>query len=157
MNSSSSPEVSRSLVQRNVWCADRRARPVFPPLFSAYRRRRSSGRRRTDRPGYVDVYDLGTWGIALSILLLSMIDAYLTTFQVQRGLVREANPLMNMVLVRCGHHSFISLKLALTALPLAILVLHREWRVARYAARVCLWAYILLTFYHLYLVLSLPR
>ncbi len=86
-----------------------------------------------------------------------MIDAFLTAFQVKRGFVREANPLMNMVLVRCGDYSFVSLKLALTAVPLAILVLHREWRVARYAARVCLWAYILLTCYHLYLVLSLPR
>ncbi|NWG11946.1 MAG: hypothetical protein HXY20_00240 [Acidobacteria bacterium] len=137
--------------------ADRRARPVFPPLFSTYRRRRNSGRRKTDPPGYVDVYDAGTWGVALSILLLSMVDALLTGFQIRRGLVREANPLMNMVLVHCGHYSFISLKLALTAMPLAILVLHREWGVARYAARICLWAYLFLTCYHLYLALSLPR
>ena len=136
---------------------DRRTRHVFPPLFSTYRRRRSSGRRRTDAPGYVDVYDLGTWGVAISIVLLSMIDAFMTTFQVKRGLAREANPLMNMVLVRCGYYSFVSLKLGLTAMPLAILVLHREWMVARYAARACLWAYILLTCYHLYVVLSLPR
>ncbi len=136
---------------------DRRTKPIFPPLVSTYRRRRSSGRRRTDPPGYIDVYGLRTWGVATTIILLSMIDAFLTAFQVKRGFVREANPLMNMVLVRCGDYSFVSLKLALTAVPLAILVLHREWRVARYAARVCLWAYILLTCYHLYLVLSLPR
>ena len=94
--------------------------------------------------------------MAISILLLSTLDAVLTGMQIRTGYFREANPLMNAVLVYGGVHSFVSIKLAMTAIPLAIIVLHKEWAVARFAARLCLWAYILLTFYHLYLILLLP-
>jgi len=135
---------------------NRRRRASFPPAFSSYRRRRSSGRRLTDPAGYVDIYDAGSWRVAISILLLSTLDAVLTGMQIRTGYFREANPLMNAVLVYGGVHSFVSIKLAMTAIPLAIIVLHKEWAVARFAARLCLWAYILLTFYHLYLILLLP-
>ena len=135
---------------------DRRQVSTFPPVFSAYRRRRSSGRRQADRPRYVDIYDAGSWRVATSILLLSMLDAILTGMQIRSGFFHEANPLMNAVLIHGGVHSFVSIKLAMTAMPLAIIILHKEWAVARFAARLCLWAYILLTFYHLYLILQLP-
>jgi hypothetical protein len=135
---------------------DRRRRPTFPPAFSAHRRRKSSGRRLGDPAQYVDIYDAGSWRVALSILLLSTLDAILTGMQIRSGFFREANPLMNAVLVHGGVHSFVSIKLAMTAIPLAIIILHKEWAVARFAARLCLWAYILLTFYHLYLILLLP-
>jgi len=136
---------------------DRRRKPAFPPASSIYRRRRSSGRRGTDPPRYVDVYDAGSWGVAMSILLLSALDAMLTGMQIRSGFFREANPLMNAVLVHGGVHSFVSIKLAMTAMPLAIIILHKEWAVARFAARLCLWAYILLTLYHLYLILLFPH
>jgi hypothetical protein len=135
---------------------DRRRKATFPPIFSSYHRRRSSGRRRTDPARYVDIYDAGSWRLAISILLLSTLDAILTGIQIRTGFFREANPLMNAVLVSGGVHSFVSIKLAMTAMPLAIIILHKEWAVARFAARLCLWAYILLTFYHLYLILLLP-
>jgi hypothetical protein len=135
---------------------DRRRKAAFPPIFSAYRRRRSSGRRQTDTARYVDIYDAGSWRVAVSILLLSTLDAILTGMQIRTGLFREANPLMNALLVHGGVYSFVSIKLAMTAMPLAIIVLHKEWAAARFAARLCLWAYILLTFYHLYLILLLP-
>ena len=94
--------------------------------------------------------------MAISILLLSTLDAVLTGMQVRSGFFHEANPLMNAVLIHGGIHSFVSVKLAMTAMPLAIIILHKEWAVARFAARLCLWAYVLLTFYHLYLILLLP-
>jgi hypothetical protein len=40
----------------------------------------------------------------------------------------------------------------MTALPLAIIILHKEWPLARYVARVCLWFYVVILIYHLYLV-----
>jgi len=135
---------------------DRRQEPTFPPAFSAYRRRSSSGRRQTDHARYVDIYDAGSWRVAISILLLSTVDAILTGMQVRSGFFREANPLMNALLIQGGVHSFVSVKLAMTAMPLAIIILHKEWAVARFAARLCLWAYIVLTCYHLYLILLLP-
>jgi len=104
----------------------------------------------------VDIYDAGSWRVAISILLLSTVDAILTGMQVRSGFFREANPLMNALLIQGGVHSFVSVKLAMTAMPLAIIILHKEWAVARFAARLCLWAYIVLTCYHLYLILLLP-
>jgi hypothetical protein len=151
-----SPAQSLSSQERRSG-ADRRGKIPFPPTFSGQRRRRSSGRRRTDGPQYVDIYDLGSWGVAMAVLLLSLLDAVLTGLQIRSGFFHEANPLMNAVLVHGGVYTFISLKVALTAMPLAIIVMHKEWAVARHAARACLWAYILLACYHVYLILSLPR
>ena len=147
---------TREALQEERTGEDRREKPTFPPAFSVYRRRRSSGRRQADPARYVDIYDSRTWGVAISILLLSTLDAILTGMQIRSGFFREANPLMNAVLIHGGVHSFVSIKLAMTAMPLAIIILHKEWAVARFAARLCLWAYILLTLYHLYLILLLP-
>jgi hypothetical protein len=144
------------LLQEKRMGEDRRRKTTFPPTFSAHRRRRSSGRRQCDAARYVDIYDAGSWRVAISILLLSTLDGILTGMQIRSGFFREANPLMNAVLIHGGVHSFVSIKLAMTAMPLAIIILHKEWAVARFAARLCLWSYILLTFYHLYLILLLP-
>jgi len=122
--------------------------------FSAHRRRRSGGRRKTDRGGYVDVYDSRTWGIAISVMVLSCLDAVLTGVQIADGKSSEANPIMNLALYHGGFYTFFSLKAAMTAFPLAILVLHKEWALARYAARLCLWSYICVALYHLYLFLA---
>jgi len=139
--------------ERRDGCApDRRRKPGFPRLFFGQRRRRSTGRRFPESPGYVDVYDFRSWAIALSILFLSVIDAFLTGLQVSCGSVIEANPLMRLILVRGGIPHFFGAKIAMTALPLALLIMHKEWSLARFAARSCLWAYILLSFYHIYLV-----
>lgn len=131
---------------------DRRRPPGFPPEFSGQRRRQRSGRRRTDRAGYVDIYDRGSWSIALAVMGMSFLDAILTVFQIQRGTVREANPLMNMTLAWGGIYAFFSLKAAMTAFPLAIIILHKEWVLARYFARLCLWFYIVILIYHMYLL-----
>lgn len=144
------PKMHLSVERRS--CPDRRIRAAFPPLFSSYRRRRSKGRRRTDKCSYVDLYDLRSWGVALSVLILSITDAVLTGMQLVSGKVQEANPIMNAVIRLGGIYSFLSLKAAMTALPLAIIILHKEWALARYAARLCLLSYILVAMYHLYLI-----
>jgi hypothetical protein len=131
---------------------DRRAPVGFPPQFSHFRRRRSKGRRNMDPGGYVDIYDRGSWTIAIAIMALSILDAVLTVSQIERGLVREANPIMNVVLAWGGVYTFFSLKAAMTAFALAIIILHKEWSLARYMVRICLLCYILIIFYHLYLV-----
>jgi hypothetical protein len=131
---------------------DRRAHATFPPKFSSFRRRRSSGRRKTDRGGYIDIYDRGSWAVAISVLILSGIDAILTILQLKRGVIREANPVMDMVLSWGGIYTFFSLKAAMTAFALAIIMIHKEWLLARYMARVCLGCYVLILCYHIYLV-----
>ena len=131
---------------------DRRRPPVFPPRFSAHRRRRCAGRRAGDAPGYVDIYDAATWAVAFSILVLSFIDAASTTLLIRSAHAREANPLMKAVLGFGGAYTFVSVKLLLTSFPLAIIVMHKEWRLARFAARTVLLAYALLAVYHVFLL-----
>jgi len=130
---------------------DRRERSA-PGIFRSYRRRKTRGRRKTDRAAYIDVYDARSWGVALSVLTLSIMDGLLTSMQISSGKSVEANPLMHLIIVRGGMITFVGLKAAMTALPLAIIMLHKEWKLARLAARVCLWSYILIALYHIYLL-----
>ena len=46
------------------------------------------------------------------------------------------------------------MKAAMTVIPVFIILIHKEWRLARYAARIVLWAYILLAIYHIFLLLK---
>ena len=131
---------------------ERRSPRSLPMLFSSGGRRGSAGRRSSDAAGYVDRYDLRTWAIAISVLLLSILDAVLTTLQIGSGHATEANPLMDRLLRSGGPYTFFGLKAAITALAIAVIVLHKEWKIGRLATRVCLWSYILLSVYHLYLV-----
>jgi hypothetical protein len=64
----------------------------------------------------------------------------------------EANPIMETVLRFGGVYTFAGVKAALTALPLAIIIVHKEWTLARFAARLVLLAYLLVTAYHIYLI-----
>ncbi len=131
---------------------DRRQPPIFPPRFSGQRRRSSKGRRKTDRGGYVDIYDRKSWVIALSVMGLSFLDAVLTAFQIRRGMALEANPIMNLAIEWGGMYAFFSLKAAMTAFPLAVIILHKEWLLARQVAHLCIGFYIVILLYHLYLV-----
>jgi heme exporter protein D len=117
------------------------------------RRRRSRGRRQTDKGAYVDIYDFRTWGIAIAVLLLSLLDAFLTRMHLLRGSAQELNPLMKAIIDMGGYPVFFTAKIAMTIFPMAIIVIHKEWTFGRYAARLCLWAYLLLTCYHFYLLL----
>lgn len=132
---------------------DRRSRPSVPPLFSSYRRRRSAGRRQNDQPGYVDIYGIRSWIIVLSIITLSLLDAVFTALQILSGTIEEANPLMNMVISRGGIITFFTVKAAMTTLPLALIILHKEWKIARCAVWICLSAYSLISLYHIYLII----
>ena len=99
----------------------------------------------------MDVYSARTWVFAFSVLALSIFDALLTGKEISTGMVQEANPVMKAALNWGGIYTFYGAKAALTALPLAVLVLHKEWPIAKFIAWVCLWCYILIALYHLYL------
>ena len=149
--------LSESAGQNSAMHADRRSanngrRQAVPLLFAGPRRRRSKGRRKTDEVGYIDQYDLRSWAVAASILSLSLLDAFMTWMHILNRRGSEANPLMNAIIRWGGFYPFIGIKAAMTAFPLAILMLHKEWRLARLAARICLWSYILIALYHFYLV-----
>ncbi len=132
---------------------DRRNPSGVLSVFTApFRRRRSKGRRKTDRGAYVDIYDRRSLSIAFAILLLSAFDAVLTGYHMERGSAREVNPIMNVVIQQGGLVAFYSVKAVMTAIPVAIILIHKEWALGKWAAWLCLSAYVLLSLYHSYLI-----
>jgi hypothetical protein len=153
----SDPATEKVCVERRSG-VDRRSRGIILSLCGIkHRRRKTKGRRQTDRGGYVDIYDFRTWGIALSILALSLMDATLTGLHLLKGSARELNPIMNAVLNYGGIPAFFGVKAIMTILPVAIIMLHKEWALGRYAARLCLWSYIILSLYHIYLIFGVQK
>lgn len=133
---------------------ERREAASFWILFArGPRRRKSRGRRNTDRGAYVDIYDFRTWGIVIAVMLLSLLDAVLTRMHLLRGTAKEWNPVMRVVIEEGGFPAFYAAKAAMTILPMAIIMVHKEWTLGKYAARLCLWAYVLLSCYHAFLLM----
>jgi hypothetical protein len=135
---------------------DRRDRiSIFPLSHFGPLRRRKGGRRKTDNGGYVDIYDSRTWCVAIAVILLSIMDAVLTQRHLISGTARELNPIMNAVINKGGMPAFYGTKTLVTIISVAIIILHKEWSMGKLAARICLWCYILLAIYHLFLVFLL--
>jgi hypothetical protein len=135
---------------------ERRVPQRFFSIFvNPFRRRRSKGRRKTDRGSYVDVYDSRTWFIAIAVLILSGIDAVMTALHMTGGTAAELNPIMAAIIQHGGLPAFFGAKAVMTVFPMAVIVVHKEWPLGKFAARTCLWAYALLSLYHLYLIILL--
>jgi hypothetical protein len=135
---------------------DRRVPSRFSSLFvGGFRRRASKGRRKTDPGAYVDVYDPRSWTIAVTVLILSCVDALMTGIHMARGSAIELNPIMNAVIFYGGLPAFFGAKVAMTFFPMAVILVHKEWNLGRFAARLCLGSYVLIFLYHLYLIKEL--
>jgi hypothetical protein len=115
-------------------------------------RRKSRGRRQTDQAAYVDVYDSRTWIIAITVLILSFLDAVLTKMHLIRGSAAEANPIMRMVIDHGGFSLFYIAKGVMTFFPVVVIMIHKEWALGRFAAKLCLLAYSILACYHIFLL-----
>jgi hypothetical protein len=148
------PSSGKTLADRRSGI-DRRDLSKFRFLLTRPRRRRKGGRRKTDRGGYVDIYDFRTLSVVAAILILSFLDAVLTGLQVSRGSAHELNPLLDVAISLGGIPALFGVKAAMTLIPVAVILVHKEWTLGRYAARLCLWSYILVSVYHLYLVFGL--
>jgi len=151
------PATGETLPERRSG-VDRRGPSEITSIFSApFRRRRSKGRRKTDSGAYVDIYDSRSWSIAVTVLILSCLDAVLTGLHVAGGSARELNPVMNAVLNQGGWTAFFGVKVVMTIFPMAVILVHKEWALGRFAARLCLWSYVLIFFYHTYLIFMTRR
>jgi hypothetical protein len=146
------PATGKIVPERRSGAARRVPSGISSIFASPFRRRKSKGRRKTDRGAYVDVYDSRSWFIAIAVLLLSTLDAVLTGLHMIRGSAREVNPIMDAVISHGGLPAFFGVKAAMTVFPMAIIFIHKEWTLGKFAARACLWAYALLSLYHLYLL-----
>jgi hypothetical protein len=151
------PSTGELLADRRAGNDRRNSAPFWKFWASEHRRRKSRGRRATDKGAYVDIYDSRTWCIVIAVLLLSLMDALLTGLHMIRGTARELNPILNAVLAHGGLPAFFSVKAAMTVLPMVVIMIHKEWTLGRYAARVCLLTYVLLSFYHLYLIFGIEK
>ncbi len=105
---------------------DRRRRPT-PPLGRFWLRGRRRGPRRAEeREGeyYVDRYSAKTLLLVLLVLVLSVVDAFLTLYLVGHG-AAEINPVMAHFL-RFGPVAFLAAKYALTVSSILLLLIHKN-------------------------------
>ncbi len=109
--------------------ADRRQQPMRPWARWRGPLRRAGGRRQEDRRGYVDVYSRRDVALLLAIFLLNVGDAFFTLRWLGRG-GREANPVMDLFL-DIGPGAFLVQKCLVVGGWLLVLVIHKNYRVAR--------------------------
>jgi hypothetical protein len=127
--------------------ADKRRQPTT--LISTLRCR---GRRQVCRRvgegyhAYVDWLSPRISGLALCILISSILDAVLTLLHVQRG-GQEANPIMALTLYH-SETAFIGIKMATTGFGVWLLAAHQGFLLAWEALHGLAGAYLLLLMYH---------
>ncbi len=135
---------------------DRRRRFMFSLLYGGLQPRRRLGRRAGDRyRPIIDWHGPGLLASAVLVLVLCVVDAFLTLWLMAGGFV-EANPLMAPLVAGDARH-FAVTKLALTGggvLVLVALAQFQVFRVIRAGALVhtILAAYVVLIGYELSLV-----
>lgn len=100
---------------------DRRTRPLLGLLAGHWWRRRRGGRRQPDlHPASHDWHAPHRLAVAVLVLLLSVVDAFMTLTLMRHG-ATEANPLM-APLIAGGGPAFAYWKLGLTAMGVVVLV-----------------------------------
>jgi hypothetical protein len=137
-----------------------RRRSVFRALWHGnFARRRHAPRRSNERHVAVTDWFQPQWlAVALSVLLLSVADAFLTLTLVAHG-ASEVNPLMEP-LVHGSGHSFAYWKIGLTVTSVVILVVLarlRLWgRAVGNVLYVAMAMYAVLVAYELFLLRNIP-
>jgi hypothetical protein len=111
--------------------ADRRQRIFWSLLYGSIRpRRRRPARRLTDGRFHVlDWHATHLWAVSISILILSVVDAFLTLRLMSAGAV-EVNPFMALF-VGGNVAVFAGLKMAITGICVALMVLLAGYRFMR--------------------------
>jgi Domain of unknown function (DUF5658) len=111
--------------------ADRRRRLLWSVCYGSFNpRRRAPPRRQGDlRYHSLDWHSSHLLAVAIGILLLSVVDAFLTLILLQRGAV-EVNPLMAQLLYR-NVAAFAAMKMALTSIGIVLMVALARYRFLR--------------------------
>jgi hypothetical protein len=135
--------------------SDRRSGPT--PIFSRFTV--YGGQRKVIRRGYdkgehlfVDLYSTRLFIAVLTLLLLSVFDAYMTLTLIERGSVYEANPFMAYFLDH-GILHFTAAKLIITIGAICLLCLFKNVRLTRIGLPIAIKIYILIVAYEFYLFL----
>ena len=125
---------------------DRRDRPTRPLTGWLTPRRRAGGRRESDRESYVDRYSRRDVMLLMTIFLLNVGDAFFTMLWLARG-GKEANPVMDFFL-DIGPGAFLVQKCIVVGIWLLILLIHKNFRLARIGLYASLVVYALLMLVH---------
>ena len=133
---------------------DRRQTPTNPFGWRAFRGRRHTVRRASDRSRhpYTDRYSRLLLLLSLLLILLCVADGLYTLLHISAGAV-EVNPLMNSLLSR-GPFIFFGAKFILTACGIILLVLYWQTRLARWVLTSCVAVYTVLFCYQVMLFFS---
>ena len=130
---------------------DRRKNPT--PMFGKYlfKGRRRWNRRLSDPKEryYVDRFGKKAWLAVITILVLCGADAGLTIFHIGYRGATEINPFINMLMGIPGDLCWITIKYLITAAGLLILLIHKNFTLARIATIAIVVMYSLLIFWHL--------
>lgn len=128
---------------------DRRREPT--PRFSRFTfsgGRRRSVRRGEEREGtYVDRYGPGAVLAVFWVAMMNVGDSFFTLVHLQSGGI-EVNPVADQLL-KTGRFGFVFAKSVLVAVALLVLVLHKNFWMARLGLWVAAVSYTVLNLYHL--------
>ena len=110
---------------------DRRRRVWWSVVYGNFNPRRRAPPRRLDQSHYhsVDWHSPHLLAVAIGILLLSVVDAFMTLILLQGG-ADEVNPIMALVVYR-SVAVFAALKMALTSLGVVFMVFLARYRFMR--------------------------
>ena len=111
--------------------ADRRRRVWWSVWYGSFNPRRRAPPRRLDDSRFhsLDWHSAHLLAVAISILLLSLIDAFLTVVLLQGG-ADEVNPIMAALIYR-SVGVFAALKMGLTGVSVALMVFLARYRFMR--------------------------
>lgn len=107
--------------------------------------------RRTDEVegAFVDLYTFRLWALVLWVTLMNLGDSFFTLVHLQTGGV-ELNPVAKSLL-ETGRGGFVFVKSFLIGLALCVLVIHKNFFLARIGLWTAAGTYTLLVIYHLVL------
>jgi Domain of unknown function (DUF5658) len=111
---------------------DRRRLSLRSLVYGAWRGRRVAERRTGTQAGYVDRYPSSVVLAAVALFALAVADAYGTLVLLEAG-AQEINPVME-ALLQAEPAWFVPLKLAITAVGVLLLVLHKNFSLGQIPA-----------------------
>ena len=107
--------------------SDRRRLSWWTLTYGSFCGHRARERRYNGAVGYIDRYEMPLFVVSIGVFVLGCVDACLTLRLLAAG-ATEVNPLLDAVL-RADTTLFLLVKFVLTAIGLAILVLHKNFTV----------------------------
>ena len=127
LTSGTGPETTEERRER----ADRRRRVWWSVCYGSFNPRRRAAQRRSGDHRYqsLDWHSAHLLAVAVGILLLSVVDAFLTLVLLQKG-AAEVNPVMALLVDR-NVAAFAALKMAMTSMSLVFMVFLARYRFMR--------------------------